>query len=198
MLGPRSLPRTLRGVGGVRLIDMPGVKYPDSMLHGPKGSDARSGKPHARPPDWGISTREASELLGITVRATRALLTRHKSDCQLVARPGRCACMYWERKLVDRILAKRMPMVSKVPEKLCSAHEACYILLIGRSSLSRYVKRGLLQEYRFRLATATGVRLLSYYLRSDVRKLAARRNAARMRAEAYKKERLERRWLKPK
>lgn len=198
MLGPRSLPRTLRGVGGVRLIDMPGVKYPDSMLKVAKGADARSGKPHARPPEWGISTREASELLGITVRATRALLTRHQSDCQLVAQPGRSACMYWDRRLVNQMLAKRMPMVSKVPDRLCSANEACYILLIGRSSLSRYVKRGLLNEYRLRHATATGVRLLSYYLRADVRKLAARRNAARIRAENIKKERLERRWQNPK
>lgn len=194
MLAPRSLPRTLRGVGGVRLIDMPGVKYPDSMLKIRKGADARSGKPHAKPPDWGISTQEASKKLGITLRATRALLNRHKSQHQLVAQPGRCPCMYWERRLVDGILAKRMPMVIRVPDKLCNAHEACFILLIGRSSLTRYVKRGLLKEYRLRHVTKTGVRLLSFFLRADVRKLAACRNAARARAENFRRERLQKQW----
>lgn len=194
MLAPRSLPRTLRGVGGVRLIDMPGVKYPDSMLKIRKGADARSGKPHAKPPDWGISTQEASKMLGITLRATRALLNRHKSEHHLVAQKGRCACMYWERRVVDGILAKRMPMVTSIPDKLCNANEACFILLIGRSSLTRYVQKGLLREYRLRHVTKTGVRLLSFFLRADVRKLAARRNAARARADNYRRERLQKKW----
>lgn len=194
LLTLRSLPRTLKGVGGARLINMPGVKHAESALVARKGTDARSGLPYTTPPPWGISTHEAAELLGITPRATRALLTRHKSKHHLVARPGHCACMYWERRMVERMLALRMPMVSSIPDKFCSAHEACVILVVGRSTLSRYVKRGLLKEYHFRHATATGVRLLAYYLRADVRKLVARRNAARARAEAARVEQLRRLW----
>lgn len=194
MLGPRSLPRTLRGVGGARLIDMPGVRYPEEILTGRKGTDSRSGLPHASPPHWGVSTREAAGMLGISERATRALLTRHKSNYCLVTRPGRCACMYWDRSVVERVLAKRVPMVCKEPEKLCSVGEACMLLVISRSSLSRYVKRGFLKEYRVRHATESGVRMQSFYLRAEVRQLAARRHAAQVRAEEQRREQIMRYW----
>ena len=194
MIDPRSLPRTLRGVGGARLIDMPGVKYPESVLNGRKGVDKHSGKPHTRPPEWGISTRDAAELLGISPRATRALMNRHKSEYRLVSRPGGNACMYWERRVVERVLAKRLPMVSKEPARLCSSTEACYILAVARSTLTRYVRQKLLKEYKVRHATPTGVRVLSCFLRSEVRSLAARRNAARARAENVRREHLKRMW----
>ena len=42
--------------------------------------------------------------------------------------------------------------------------------------------------------TERGVRLYSYFLRAEVRKLAARRNAARVKAEAARRERLMQVW----
>ena len=198
MLGPRMLPRTLRGVGGARLIDMPGVTYPESVLKGRKGADACSGKPHAKPPEWGVCSREAAEMLGVSVRSARALLNRHKAAYWLVAQPGRNACLYWDRRVIERMLKKRMPLVRTMPDKLCSAGEACYILLIARSSLSRYVKQGLLKEYQIRLVTQTGVRRISCFLRAEVRRLAARKNAARAHAEAARREQLHRMWTKQK
>ncbi len=190
LMRPGSLPRTLRGVGGIRLINMPGVKYPDSVLQGRKGTDRSSGKPHAEAPDWGISTRDAAALLGVSSRSVRVMLSRQKADYRLVARKGKCPCLYWDRRVVDRMLAKRMPLVTHVPDKLCSAREACLLLLISRSTLSRYVRRKLLHEYRLRHVTDTGIRLLAYYMRAEVRLLAAKRNAARIRAENRLKERL--------
>ena len=194
MLGPRFLPRTLKGVGGTRLIDMPGVRYPDSVLNGRKGVDKHSGKPHTQPPEWGISTQDASAMLGISPRATRALMNRHKSEYRLVSCPGGGACMYWERRVVERVLAKRLPMVSKEPARLCSSTEACYILAVARSTLTRYVRQGLLKEYKVRHATPTGVRILSCFLRAEVRNLAARKNAARVRAENVRRAQLKRMW----
>lgn len=194
LMRPGSLPRTLRGVGGIKLIDMPGVKYPESVLQGRKGADTQSGKPHGVVPKWGISTRDAAHLLGVSVRSARTMLNRQKARYRLVAQAGRCACMYWDRRVVERMLARRMPLVRRVPEKLCTAKEACYILLVARSSLSRYVKSGVLKEYKFRLVTEKGVRLLSYFLRAEVRKLAARRNAVRVRAECFRRERLQQSW----
>lgn len=191
---PGTLPRTLRGAGGIRLIDMPGVKYPDDVLNGRKGADPATGKPHEEAPPWGVSTREAAEMLGISVRSTRALLNRHRSLYQLVARPGSCACMFWERKVVEGLLQKRLPLVQKVPDRLCTAHEACCILFVVRSSLSRYVQCRLLKEYLVRHVTRAGTRTLSYYLRSEVQKLAARRNAARLRNESARRDRLQREW----
>ena len=191
---PACLPRTLRGVGGIKLIDMPGVKYPESVLLGRKGTRAQNGKPHAEAPKWGISTRDAARMLGVSVRSARTMLNRQKAKYRLVTQSGRCACMYWDRRVVERMLAKRMPLVRKVPEKLCTAKEACYILLVARSSLSRYVKSGLLTEYKLRLVTESGVRALSYFMRAEVRKLAARRNSARLRAESAQRERLQHAW----
>lgn len=194
MVTPGFLPRTLRGVGGVRLINMPGVIYPEEVLHGPRGAVTGSGKAHDKIPRWGVTSRQAAEMLGVTVRSARAILSRSNSKCQLVALPGEVACMYWDRRAVARLVAKRLPLVRKVPEKLCPAREACYILLISRSTLYRYVRRGLLKEYRMRHATETGVRVVTYYLRADVRKLSARKNAIRARVEGLHKNRLQSEW----
>lgn len=189
-----SLPMTLKGVGGVRLINMPGVKYPDSVLSGRKGTVAGSGKPYVSAPDSGICTREAAQILELSVRSTRVLLNRKKVECYLVSEPGRRARMYWNRRMVEHLAARQGPLVQKVPEKLCTAKEACYLLLVARSSLSRYVQRGLLKEYMVRYASKTGVRRLACYMRADVRKLTARLNAARTRAQSVQKERLQTDW----
>ena len=198
MLSPRLLPRTLRGVGGIRLIDMPGIRYPDAVLHGPKGSDGVNGRAHTEPPRWGVSSRQAAEMLGVSPRTARALLNHNKARFQLVAQKGTSACLYWDRRVVQRLVAKRLPLVKKIPDKLCSSREACYILMIARSTLLRYVKMKLLKEYTIRHVTATGVRCVSYYLRADVRKLAAKRNAARVRAEEARRERMHRWWQEQK
>ncbi len=194
MVIPGLLPRTLRGVGGIRLIDMPGVIYPESVLIGHKGSDTSSGRPHAAVPSWGISSRAAAEKLGVSVRSARALLNKNKAKFRLVSQRGGPACMYWDKRVVERLVAKRMPLVHKIPEKLCPASEACCILVIARSTLSRYVKMKLLREHKLRHVTPTGVRVVSYYLRAEVKRLAARKNAAHLRAEQARRERLHEWW----
>lgn len=191
---PGSLPRTLRGAGGIRLIDMPGVRYPEAVLHGRKGADPATGKPYAEPPPWGISTRKAAEILCVSVRSARALLNRHHARYRLVARPGRCACLYWDRSAVEELRRRRQPLVLKVSDKLCTAREACCILFIARSSLTRYAQSGLLKEYRVRHVTRAGARTRSFFHRSEVHKLAARRNAARARNECARRDRLQREW----
>lgn len=194
VIPPASLPMTLKGVGGVRLIDMPGVKYPDSVLSGRRGTVAGSGKPYVSAPDSGIGTREAAHMLELSVRSTRVLLNRKKVECYLVSEPGGRTRMYWNRRMVEGLAARQGPLVRKMPEKLCTAKEACYILLVARSSLSRYVQRGLLKEYSLRYASKTGVRRLSCYMRAEVRKLSARLNAARTRAQTVQRERLQTDW----
>lgn len=164
------------------------------MLHGRRGSDESSGKAYAVPPAWGMSSRQAAESLGVSVRTARALLNRHKARYRLVVQQGRPACLYWDRRVVKRLVASRMPLVRQIPVKLCSAAEACCILMVARSSLFRYVKQGVLQEYKIRYASGSGVRQLSYYLRAEVRRLAARRNAARARASSLQMERLKTVW----
>lgn len=194
MLARRGLPRTLRGIGGIRLIDMPGVIYPDSVLHAAKGTDQASGKPYSSPPSWGITSREAAVMLGISVRSARALLNRSNVNFRLVAPPGSYSRLYWDRRVVERLLTKRMPLVRQVPARLCTAREACCILMIARSTLYRYVKNGVLKEFKVRLATSSGVRVVSYYVRADVRLLAARQRAAQARAEQRRREAYQSEW----
>ena len=45
-----------------------------------------------------------------------------------------------------------------------------------------------------RHATETGVRVVTYYLRAEVRKLSARKNAIRARVEGLHKNRLQSEW----
>lgn len=194
MVVPRFLPRTLKGVGGIRLIDMPGVKYPDEVLHAPKGTDQASGKPYSKPPRWGISSREAAEILGVTVRSARALLNKHKAEYCLVEYPGGGTCMYWDKQVVERLRARRLPVVRKVPEKLCTAREASCILLVSRSSLYRYAQSGILKEIKVRHVTGKGVRSVSYFVRSEVRLLAARKQAAKARMEQAREHRFQSKW----
>lgn len=192
MLVPPSLPRTLRGVGGVRLIDMPGVKYPDYMLQFRKGTAQNCGKPYKAPPEPGVSSRQAADMLGVTVRSARALLNRRQARHWLVEQAGKPACLYWERREVEQMLNQRMPLIREIPERFCSSREACLILRVTRTSLMRYAKRRLLKEYQFRHISATGVRRASFFRRAEVRRLAALRNAARVRADAARTEQFRR------
>lgn len=192
MLVPHSLPRTLRGVGGVRLIDMPGVKYPDYMFQFRKGTAQNCGKPYKVPPEPGVSSRQAADMLGVTVRSARAMLNRRQARHWLVEQRGQPACLYWERRAVEQMLNQRMPLIREIPERFCAAREACQILRVTRTSLMRYTKRRLLKEYQFRHVSASGVRRASFFRRAEVRRLAALRNAARVRSEAARLEQFRR------
>ncbi len=195
MLTPHGLPRTLKGAGGMRLIDMPGIIYPENVLRPRQGIASNGAKVCHVPPKSGISSRQAAAMLGITVRAARAMLNRWHVKNWLVEQDGQSSCLYWDRRVVEQMINRRMPLVNTVPEKYCSSKEACFILLISRSTLGRYVSQGLLKEYQFRRVSQIGVRLGAFYRRADVRRLAAHRNAARMRAEMAKTERLKRHLL---
>lgn len=194
MIHPLQLPRTLRGAGGIRLINMPGVRYPDEVLQGPSGTGASRTCPLRKAPPGFISSQNAAELLGITPRSARAMLARRNTRRVMVREPGKAACVYWERLKVQELLETRCPLVRNLPARFCDSAEACYILMIARSTLHRYVKQGALKEYQVRRAFAGGVHREAYYLRAEVRKLAAMRNAARARTETARRERISRLW----
>ena len=171
MIHPLQLPRTLRGAGGIRLINMPGVRYPDEVLQGPSGTGASRTSPLRKAPPGFISSQNAAELLGITPRSARAMLARRNTRRVMVREPGKAACVYWERLKVQELLETRCPLVRNLPARFCDSAEACYILMIARSTLHRYVKQGALKEYQVRRAFAGGVHREAYYLRAEVRKL---------------------------
>lgn len=187
MIKPNFIPRTLRGVGGVRLYDIPGVIYPKEVLQAAKGREQSSGKPYTKVPAWGITTREAAQLLSCTPAAARMAMQRHKVRYRMVMEPGNVPRLYWNRKEIERMAAKRLPVVTRIPAKMLTAEQACTLLHICRSSLHRYARKGRIREQRVRLMTKGGTRKMCLYLKADVKKLAARLNAIRAHEAELKK-----------
>lgn len=192
MIKPNFIPRTLKGVGGVRLFDIPGVIYPTEILRTRVGMDRKNGKPYDTVPSWGISTREASELLKCSLSATRACLYKNKVTYRLVAEPGNVPRLYWKKSQVEQVALNRLPVVkeSSTDEKLVSSQEALKILQVGRSSLYRYAKAGRIHEIQVRQRSEKGLRRKSYFLKAEINRLAAHLNAVRIRNEELK------RWIK--
>lgn len=179
MVRPNYVPRTLKGVGGVRLYNIPGVIYPEEMLKPGKGLNKETGKAYKTPPTWGINTHEAAKLLNCTTTAARLTLHKKNIRYQIVAEEGKTPCIYWSKKQVQAICDKRLPVVNRQPAKMISAAEARSILKVGRSTLYRYTHRNILHEVQVRMMTDRGTRKMSFYLKSEVKKLAARLNAVR-------------------
>lgn len=180
MIKPNFIPRTLRGVGGVRLFDIPGVYYPKEMLEAPTERVQQSGTPYTAAPKWGISTKEAAAMLQCTPAAARMNLQKRKVRYRLVREPGKVPSLYWDRATVSRLAGTRLPVVVRIPAKMFTAEQAAEVLGISRSTLYRYVQKNRLKEYKVRLKTALGTRKVTYYLKAEVRKLAAKLNAIQM------------------
>lgn len=187
MIRPNFIPRTLRGVGGVRLYDIPGVIYPKEILQAAKGREQSSGKPYTKPPAWGVTTREAAKLLSCTPAAARMAMQRRKVRYRMVKEPGNVPRLYWNRKEIERMAEARLPIVTRIPAKTLTAEQACALLHICRSSLHRYARKGRIRERSVRLMTKDGTRKMCLYIKADVKKLAARLNAIHAHEEAVKK-----------
>lgn len=180
---PNFIPRTLVGVGGVRLFDSPLVKYPDEVLKARRGMDRKTGKPATTVPRWGITTEAAAQMLHSSCSSARAVLHHHKVGYLLVAVEGGQPRLYWRRKQVEALAASRGMIVDKAPARMVDSETACKMLGIGRSTLYRYVKRRLLKEKQVRLMTARGTRHKAYYLKAEVAKLAAKVREIRKKEE---------------
>lgn len=180
MVRPNYIPRTLRGVGGIRLFDIPGVIYPEEILRPAKGLSEKTGQAFTTPPPWGICTHEAARMLGCSSTAARIFLHKQDIPFQIVAAKGKTQCIYWSKQEVQNLCDKRLPIVKCQPAKTLSAAEARALLKIGRSTLYRYVQKRMLREVQVRMITEKGTRKMSFYLKAEVKKLAAKLNAARL------------------
>ena len=83
-----SLPRTLIGVNGVRLINIPCVYYPPHMLTEKTQRERHLPVILSKPPAWAISSRQAAEILGCKQSSTRELLHRERVRFCRVAEKG--------------------------------------------------------------------------------------------------------------
>lgn len=171
--------RRLKGLGGARFFDVPGVKYPEEAFHAKEGMDPKTGEKFSVVPKGMISSEEAAKLLGCSATAARLFLHSRKVKFARVALPHALPCVYWAKSRVKKLAAARVPIVTSMPAKLVDSEGARAILKVGRSTLYRYVQKGLLEEVQVRMMTAKGTRKMSFYLKAAVKKLAAALNAAR-------------------
>lgn len=170
MPGPR-IPRTLRGLGGVRLFDIPGVIYPKHVLQAEEGMDPRTGKPYNHPPCGTITTCEVAKMMKCSCSAARQCLKKNKVSRFQVQMPHVRLRFYWKKDEVKRLLDKRVPLLSEVPAQMMVSREVCEVLGISRASVYRYVRAGLLEEIKSRILMERGQRSIALYRRSQVKRL---------------------------
>ena len=187
MVRPNILPRTLRGVGGVRLFDIPGVVYPKEMLVTKTGLDRRNGQPYRESQGWGFSSREAAAMLGCTPASARTWLHRRKVPYRIVGREGQAQRLFWRKDKVQALADNRLPIVQSFPSTYISSDEALRILQVGRSTLQRLQERGQLKVIKVRCPSAKGLRKCSYYHRDEVERLAEYLNIMRRKEEEIKR-----------
>lgn len=177
--------RTLEGVGGAKLWNIPGVVYPDEML----------AHPHKRhrvtlvsaPPKNYISSAAAAAMLGNSRSACRAYLHKHRVRSVMVAQRGGAAVNYYPLRSVQRLAESRPPIVTEPPAGCIDSAATRALLQVGRSTLFRYIQRGRLEEIKVRYRAKGCTREKEFYPLEQVQKLAARAAKARALTEAYEK-----------
>lgn len=185
-VGKDCTARTLVGVGGALLYDMPGVVYPAVVLRARKGYMRGSGEAYREVPQWGMSTRQAARVLGCSDAAARNYLHRHRVPFRVVAEPGRPCTNYWRRSCVLALVKQRGEIVKRRPARMMNAAQAMAVLGVGRSTLQRYVRGGMLRQVKLRLLTARGLKSRAFFLGSQVRVLAAHMRAVRARETEWR------------
>lgn len=186
MSQPNALPRTFLGADGHHYINAPGLFYPAEVTQGRP-------RTYKEPPQGYISTRDAATLLCITERACRSLLQRHGVPSVKVQAPTAAHAKFWKSSAIQQVLENRLPLLTAAPKGLIPAKKACLLLMVTRSTLTRYTQAGLLHEHAFRLARNPGqIRVEKWYRPSQVKALAARLKKSRERELAQRQERYRR------
>ncbi len=177
MLIGQKMDKSLIGIGGVRLLRVPGVQHDRKVVLPTPGMNQDTGEPYDEVPVDSISTREASQLLKCTQSAARQVLVRRGVERYIVRRAQGGLESYWEREAVERLAELKLPIQQQIPQKMMTAEAASRKLKISRSSLYRYVQMGQLQQIKRRMPGRLGMRITALYLSSEVAELYARLNA---------------------
>lgn len=163
--------------GAGAFAHIPGVIYPDKVI---KGTSAyRKEHPIDNSPKGWLTTEQAGKLLNSSGSSARAVLHRHRVRFKVVRQTGGPPLLFWNPKQVQALVDARAPIIETIPEGYISSAEARKILGIGRSTLYRYVSKGLIDEEKGRIRTRRGTRLKTYYELQAVKKLAAKINRCR-------------------
>ena len=189
-----GLPRTLIGLGGVRLINLPGVKYPESMFNAEKGMNSLTGKPYKTPPEGSITGAAAARILHRSLSSTYHFLRKHDVTFYYVEDEREHIRTYWQYSEVKELEASLPKVELEVPKTLIKAKDVIRILGVVRSTLYRYVKSGKITEIRRRVMTSRGYRHQSLFIRAEIMNLKAWRNARQQKIitwETYRKQQTE-------
>lgn len=175
MVRRNIIPRRLIGAHRVRLFDIQGITYPESVL---KEVPPEPIAPTA--PEWGISTNEAAAILGCKPSSARDVMDKLDVRKVKARRHSFPPTWYWDKSQVEAIAASRLAVLSEIPRIYMSACEVCAFLRISRSTLYRYVRHGLLEVHPiyFRSAQHTCVKHL--FLRADIERFRYHLNAVRI------------------
>ncbi len=168
---PNSLMRTRRGLGGVKLFNIPGVIYPESLLVAKPGMDPKTGSPYPVPPANTIDSVQAAAWFGILVSSVRILLHRNKVRFYIVQKSGCPRALYWSRAQVLRLLKKFPQVASAKPRGMLTLRQAMERLPCTRSTLQRHTTGGRVRVLPRRVKTPLGMRIVYYYHAGDIKKL---------------------------
>lgn len=120
-----------------------------------------------KPPVWGMTTKDASRVLGTSPSGARQYLSRHDAKCVFVKK--RC---YWNYYEVSFLAASKPAVSDGLPNGWLTTKEASALLGVKRSRLYAMVRRGLLkEERRFRIRGKRGFRVVHGYSEGELGRL---------------------------
>ena len=168
---PNSLMRTRRGVGGVKLFNVPGVIYPESLLVAKPGMNPKTGSPYQLPPPNTVDSVQAGSWFGIKASSARILLHRNKVRFYIVQKNGCSRTLYWSRAQVLRLLKKFPQETLTKPRGMLTLRQAMGRLPCTRSTLQRHTVSGRVRVLPRRIKTTSGMRIVYFYHAGDIKKL---------------------------
>lgn len=168
---PNTLLKTRIGLGGVRLLDHPGITYPESILKAAPGMHPQTGKPYSKPPAHTISSAQAAALLGTCVSSARMRLHHHKVRFYYVRQGYSPVTAYWSRRKVQELVDKAAREAHDAPRGMVGWRQALEMLPCSRASLQRHAMLGRVRVRRLRMQTASGKQTVCFYSVADLKRL---------------------------
>lgn len=139
--------------------------------------DKRTGKPYIKPPQGTMTTRQAAVLMKRSLSSTYNYLKKNNVKYYIVFTGENRSSTYWDYDEIRQLEQKLPKRELKVPKELIQAKDVLSILNIVRSTLYRYVLSGKIKEIKRRVMSTRGYRHQSLFLKSEVMRLKAWRNA---------------------
>lgn len=160
--------KTFIGVGGREYINNPSLSFPDHVKMRRKGTDPKSGQPYDGVSGAFVETEEIANRIHCSLSAARQYLHRHGVRFRVVRKGGGALGLYWLKKDVECVLARREPVCHRLPEGYVDMDAAVRMLGVVRSYVHRLTRKGLLREFRCRMNTTRGFRVRCFYHADDL------------------------------